>query len=1405
MFLCASPASLFKFKQKTRRKTMQRLYYYRHQAAKLLLITLSLFALHLSPLAFLQPELLAQPTQLQSLPPRTPRITAANQQGFGHPLITSNAVSSGLGIYISGFALINADTDEIIGWHDPIGHGEFLNLATLPTRHLNIQACLYPEIVGSVRFAFDGNPDYRTDNDAPYALAGESGGDFEAWTPAVGTHTITATPYTKFGASGAAGTPLTITFNVIDTPPPTCTKSLQQMIDDAAPGTVLHVPACIYREKVIINKPITLIADPGAEIRGSEVWTGWIRSGNYWVSVNSAPVFYPAGPCRPGTNERCQQGEQVFFDGKPLLQVTGIPAAGQFSLNNARQVMLADDPTGHEIEVSMRDRWIVGGSDNVTIQGFRMRHCAGIQCESALMINSYSNWVIRDNVLSDAHGVVVGLSGRPGIGRNLQIINNDIFRAGCIGLANAGSEVLIQGNKIHANNTEDFVSFGWGGSGVKIIPSCRNVTFDGNEVYNNNGVGVWFDTDVNDVIVSNNLVHHNLDAGIMYESSDSAKIFNNKVWENGFGFVWVWGAGILLLTTGHAEVYNNVVAWNADGISVVNDNRPGAPVVIENHVHDNYIIKTDDDYGLEDAHGVALVWLGHESMFDSSANNRGAENKYWYPEPEVGYARWRFAWGTMGFYNLSLFNTTSGEENGRYLSQAEVDQVLSSAQIPRLFADAANSDSVAVTFFYKPATTLASAFVPGSFNNWGPNEGGNIAPDAPSRMDFDTTTGRWFKTIKFQVGRRVLYRFNENGAWWGWKRDPLNPHIILVDSLNYLSISNPTIYHLLPNSVSGIVTERQPVISAHLFPSTFSAVDTASIAVKIDDVTYRHVGSGYDAATNRFTFTTPSPLADGLHQLTLTARAFGNSAVSEATTFVIGRADSAEVTFFHKPAGNPAAVYLPGEFNRWQISPATAMSFDSTTNRWFKTVRLRVGGPLPPIPNPGAYRYNFNEDGSRWLRDPLNPRTDLAQGASLLYVRKPAIHYLVPNAVAPSERLNTRRPVVSAYIFPSTNSRVDTASIVVKLDNVEYRHVGAGYDSVTKRFTFTPTRALADGSHRLILTARTLDNSVSSDTTVFVVLAGESPTDSVDVTFYYKPPGNPSVVFVPGEFNNWGPNTNGVIAPDAPSRMNFDSTRGLWVKTVRLRVGGQPNGGVAGAYQYKFNENGASTGWKSDPLNPRKTRDFDNSYLFVRNPAIHYLLPNSVSGVVRESQPVISAYIFSSTTSFVDTASLVLELDGVEYKHVGAGYDPVTKKFTFIPPAPLVDGAHQAVLWLASSINSVNCDTARFTVQAVLVEVTESEELLPRQFALHQNFPNPFNPETKIRFNLPRPTEVRVHIFNLLGEEVVILKQENMPAGTHTLSWDGRNKAGQVAPSGIYFLRVKAGEKVAVKKLLVVR
>ncbi|HZT78163.1 MAG TPA: malectin domain-containing carbohydrate-binding protein [Vicinamibacterales bacterium] len=115
---------------------------------------------------------------------------------------------------VTSFTLINADTDQPIAAFNPIHTGATIDLAALPTLHLNIRANTSPSTVGSVRFRLDGNANFRTDNAAPYALSAETGGNYAAWTPSLGSHTVTATPYTKSNASGKAGTPLTITFFV---------------------------------------------------------------------------------------------------------------------------------------------------------------------------------------------------------------------------------------------------------------------------------------------------------------------------------------------------------------------------------------------------------------------------------------------------------------------------------------------------------------------------------------------------------------------------------------------------------------------------------------------------------------------------------------------------------------------------------------------------------------------------------------------------------------------------------------------------------------------------------------------------------------------------------------------------------------------------------------------------------------------------------------------------------------------------------------------------------------------------------------------------------------------------------------------------------------------------------------
>ena len=115
---------------------------------------------------------------------------------------------------VVGFTLMDADSDQPL--LDPLNSGATINLGTLPTRNLNVRANVSGSPIGSVRFAYDGNSAFRTENTAPYALAGDTSGDFNAWTPSVGSHSLSATPYSSTGATGTAGTPLTITFTVVD-------------------------------------------------------------------------------------------------------------------------------------------------------------------------------------------------------------------------------------------------------------------------------------------------------------------------------------------------------------------------------------------------------------------------------------------------------------------------------------------------------------------------------------------------------------------------------------------------------------------------------------------------------------------------------------------------------------------------------------------------------------------------------------------------------------------------------------------------------------------------------------------------------------------------------------------------------------------------------------------------------------------------------------------------------------------------------------------------------------------------------------------------------------------------------------------------------------------------------------
>ncbi len=122
-------------------------------------------------------------------------------------------------IEVLSFTLINADTDQPIPEFDPLPDGAVLNLARLPTRALSIRANTKPEKVGSVRFGLDAIPSKQLEKQIPYALAGSQGSNYDPWTPTLGTHTVTATPYANPAGTGPHGKILTVTFTVADKPP----------------------------------------------------------------------------------------------------------------------------------------------------------------------------------------------------------------------------------------------------------------------------------------------------------------------------------------------------------------------------------------------------------------------------------------------------------------------------------------------------------------------------------------------------------------------------------------------------------------------------------------------------------------------------------------------------------------------------------------------------------------------------------------------------------------------------------------------------------------------------------------------------------------------------------------------------------------------------------------------------------------------------------------------------------------------------------------------------------------------------------------------------------------------------------------------------------------------------------
>ncbi len=117
-------------------------------------------------------------------------------------------------------------------------------------------------------------------------------------------------------------------------------------------------------------------------------------------------------------------------------------------------------------------------------------------------------------------------------------------------------------------------------------------------------------------------------------------------------------------------------------------------------------------------------------------------------------------------------------------------------------------------------------------------------------------------------------------------------------------------------------------------------------------------------------------------------------------------------------------------------------------------------------------------------------------------------------------------------------------------------------------------------------------------------------------------------------------------------------------------------------------------------------------------------------------------------------------------------------------------------------------ETFGFFVSPDATQITHDPVINVQEFELFSNYPNPFNPETTIRYSLPADQSsyrVIIKIYDVLGQLVVNLREKQQRPGLYQLTWDGRNPAGQAVPSGVYFLTLEAGNFKATQKMLLVK
>jgi parallel beta-helix repeat protein len=308
----------------------------------------------------------------------------------------------------------------------------------------------------------------------------------------------------------------------------------------------------------------TFLGEPGSVLSGAQIITRFKPAGRYWIATDLRVRRAGVGHCRDKRSD-CLLSPALFRGDVPLRRVASpadlVPGSYALSAKDGR-VVIADDPSGHRIEASTARYAFRSSAARVRIRGLVIERYDSPPQMGAIQGEEATGWQIEAVVVryNAGAGVAVGTDG--------VVRDSDIHHNGQLGVTAGGRRILIEGNRIFANNAAGFDP-AWEAGGLKITQS-EKITMRGNEVRANDGAGLWCDIDCRDVVIEDNTVTQNQGPGIFYEISFDATIRKNRLDQNGIGLMsWYWGADILIAASQNVEVANNDILVRPSGQAVM--------------------------------------------------------------------------------------------------------------------------------------------------------------------------------------------------------------------------------------------------------------------------------------------------------------------------------------------------------------------------------------------------------------------------------------------------------------------------------------------------------------------------------------------------------------------------------------------------------------------------------------------------------------------------------------------------------------------------------------------------------------------------------------------------------------------------------------------------------------------